>query len=365
MDNSSLTHGFFNSFKDDKLSFAYMGFLSNQLVVSAINLIEQHLYEDQNFKRLRRKLSFLMIESFQNIIRYGDEPLNKDLIYRKEMFLVRNIGNTFYIGSTNLIENTKIQYVKSKLDEVNELDGDDLHSLYRKILTNNKFTEAGGAGLGFIEMARKTNQKLVFDFEKIDDANSYFNLLLKVKSENEPSSPEGDININWFKNFHTLMCEKDLILMHKGNFSPVVVDPVIFIVENNIRAKGINVQKITFNVILEALQNLSQHSLSKHDEKEAIFIIGKKSKKHFISTGNFIKNTKVSILETQLKQILLLPESDLKSLHDEIIHQKKTDMSHKIGLGLIEIALECNKMFSYHFLKINNKISFYTFDVLV
>jgi hypothetical protein len=47
------------------------------------------------------------------------------------------------------------------------------------------------------------------------------------------------------------------------------------------------------------------------------------------------------------------------------MHQKKTNKSQKIGLGLIEIALESNKKFSYHFSKINDKISFYTFDVVV
>jgi len=117
MEQFSLPHKYFNSFKDDKLSFSYMGALSNQMVVSSINLIEQNLAKDSSFKKLRHKLSFLMIESFQNIIRYGDEPVNKDIKYRKEMFLVRNIGGTFYIGSCNLIENSKEQNFQNQLYE--------------------------------------------------------------------------------------------------------------------------------------------------------------------------------------------------------------------------------------------------------
>jgi hypothetical protein len=201
MEDSSLTYKYFDSFKNDKLLFVYMGALSNHMVISSINLIEKNISKDNDFRKLRHKLSFLMIESFQNIIRYGDEPADKRFRYRKEMFMVRNIGGTFYIGSVNLIENKKIKYVKDKLQEVNRLDGAELNELYRKILTNNEFTQAGGAGLGFIEMARKTSQKLHFDFEKIDDTYSYFYLLIKVKCKTAEAKEKVKLNINidWFK----------------------------------------------------------------------------------------------------------------------------------------------------------------------
>ncbi len=363
MKNFSLTHKFFNSFIDDKLSFSYMGALSNHMVVSSINLIEQNLAKDNSFKKLRHKLSFLMIESFQNIIRYGDEPSNKELKYRKEMFIVRNIGGTFYIGSCNLIENQKVDFVNNKLKEVNKLDSSDLDLLYRKILTNNSFTEAGGAGLGFIEMARKTRQKLQFDFVKIDDDYSYFYLLIRVNSESKGDEELFMMDIDWFKEFHDIACQENLIVMHKGNFSPIVIDPVIMMVENNIKSKAINVQKLTFHIILEALQNLSLHSMGSIDEKEAIFIIRKKNAHHVISTGNFIKKSKVEFLKKQLDNIEIMPMIDLKRLHEETIHKKSIGKKGKIGLGLIEIAIESNNKSHYHFYQVNDKVSFYTFDV--
>jgi hypothetical protein len=365
MKQFSLTHKFFNSFADDKLSFSYMGALSNHMVVSSINLIEQNLAKDNSFKKLRHKLSFLMIESFQNIIRYGDEPVNKDLNYRKEMFIVRNIGGTFYIGSCNLIENQKVDFVNNKLKEVNLLNSNDLDILYRKILTNNRFTQAGGAGLGFIEMARKTHQKLQFDFVKINEEYSYFYLLISVNSELKDDEELFAMDVNWFKEFHDMACDENIIVMHKGNFSPVVIDPVINMVESNIKSKAINVQKLTFHIILEALQNLSLHSMGSNDEKEAIFIIRKKNKHHFISTGNFIKKSKVEFLKKQLEDIKTMTLIELKRLYEETIHKKSIGKKGKIGLGLIEIAVESNNKLDYQFHQIDGKVSFYTFDVEV
>jgi len=363
MEQFSLPHKYFNSFKDDKLCFAYMGALSNQMVVSSINLIEQNLAKDTGFKKLRHKLSFLMIESFQNIIRYGDEPTNKDIKYRKEMFLVRNIGGTFYIASCNLIENSKVDYVNNKLKEVNALDSSNLDQLYRKILTNNRFTEAGGAGLGFIEMARKTHQKLLFDFEPLDDDYSYFYLLIKVNSELKVEEESFEMDTQWFKAFHHKACEENLTVLHKGNFSPIVIDPVLNMVNNNIKSKAINIQKLTFHIILEALQNLSLHSLGNNDEKEAIFIIRKLDTHHFISTGNYIEKSKVEFLKNQLDNLKQLPLIDLKRIYEETVHKKASGSKGKIGLGLLEIAVESNNKFDYHFYDINKDVSFYTFDV--
>jgi hypothetical protein len=367
MEDSSLTYKYFDSFKNDKLLFVYMGALSNHMVISSINLIEKNISKDNDFRKLRHKLSFLMIESFQNIIRYGDEPADKRFRYRKEMFMVRNIGGTFYIGSVNLIENKKIKYVKDKLQEVNRLDGAELNELYRKILTNNEFTQAGGAGLGFIEMARKTSQKLHFDFEKIDDTYSYFYLLIKVKCKTAEAKEKVKLNINidWFKEFHHEVYTKNLILMHKGNFSPVVIDPVISMVENNIESKAVDVQKLTFHIILEALQNLSLHSLEQNDEKEAIFIIRQRKKNHSISTGNLIKLSKVASLKGQLDEIKKMSLKQLKKHYDESTQKKDIDDSGLMGLGLMEIALESKNKFQYNFISESEEVAFYTFDVEV
>jgi len=366
MNESSLTYSTFNTFKDDKFSFVYQGFFTNNIVITAIELIENNLVKHRSFKKLRHKLSFLMIESFQNITRYGDEPENKDDKYRKELFLVRNIKEHFYIVSANIIENTKIDYVQSKLKEVNNLEHTELNKLYQQVLTNNHFTDAGGAGLGFIEMVRKTKQKLEYDFVKINKKYSYFYLLIKIKSEKATDNSINHVSIDWIKKFHIQACDSNLIAIHKGNFSPIVINPVLNVVEKNITNKTVNIQKLAFHLILEALQNVSQHSLELNDEKEAIFMISKRNRSFYISTGNYLKVTKAELLKKQLSSLKKMNKKQLKVLYDEIIHKRyATQTKHKIGLGLIDIALESNCQFDYEFIDITDNVSFYTFNVKV
>ncbi|MBN1251092.1 MAG: SiaB family protein kinase [Bacteroidales bacterium] len=363
MKNSSITYSTFNTFKSDSLLFVYMGFLSNIMVINSIDLIERNIVKNEGFKKLRRKLSFLMIESFQNIIRYGDSPKIRKENYLNEMFLVRNIGNHFYIVSVNLIENKKIKYVKSKLDIVNQLSLKELNDLYRKILTNNEFTDAGGAGLGFIEMARKTNQKLEYEFVTIDDDYSYFYLLLKIK-ENENDIESIHVDINWVKDFHVSASKNEFVVLHKGNISPFVVDPVVSMVEGNLDSKDINIQKLAFHITIEALENVSSLTFKNVNDNDSIFIIGKENQKHFISTGNYIKTKDVQSLEEKLELLKNMNKLEQKQLYEEITHKRFSDnVGKNIGLGLIDIALESNNKFDYNFEKISDDYYFYTFKV--
>ena len=43
----------------------------------------------------------------------------------------------------------------------------------------------GGGGLGMIDIARKTGQKLEYDFLKVDDKFSFFTLNIKVSTNQQ------------------------------------------------------------------------------------------------------------------------------------------------------------------------------------
>jgi len=361
MDKLSITYSTFDTFKEDNLLFSYMGFLSNTMVINSIDLIERNIVKNKELKKIKRKLSFLMIESFQNIIRYGDST--NDFEYMKEMFLVRNIKNHFYIVSVNLIENKKIKYVKTKLDEVNKLNVKELNELYRKILTNNEFTDAGGAGLGFIEMARKTRQNLDFEFVKANNQYSYFYLIIKVK-DSDIKEKSNHIDLKWAKDFHKSATKNELIVLHKGKFSSKVINPVTNMVEGNISNKKLNIHNLALNLTLEIFKTANSNPLSISKESNSIFIISKnKTKnKNTVSIGNYIDKKDVIILKQNLELLKSMKKSEQKKLYEKISnnpHQNK----NKIALSLVNIAIECNNKFEYSFYKISEKLSFYSFNV--
>jgi hypothetical protein len=67
----------------------------------------------------------------------------------------------------NPVKRRDVSPLRSRIDEVNNQDSDALKALYKSTITNGQFSVKGGAGLGFIEMAKTTGSKLEYTFESL------------------------------------------------------------------------------------------------------------------------------------------------------------------------------------------------------
>ena len=57
-------------------------------------------------------------------------------------------------------------------------NNEELKELYRGILDVGTVTSGNGAGLGLIDLARKSGRKVSYNFEEIDDKFSFFTLMV-------------------------------------------------------------------------------------------------------------------------------------------------------------------------------------------
>lgn len=70
--------------------------------------------------------------------------------------------------------------LKKRLDDINLLSKEELKEYYKAVLNNGEMSLKGGGGLGMIDIARKTGEKLNFNFAPVDDKFSFFSLNIKI-----------------------------------------------------------------------------------------------------------------------------------------------------------------------------------------
>ena len=63
---------------------------------------------------------------------------------------------------------------------VNGLTREELKAYYKKILNNGEISDKGGGGLGFIDIAKKSGEKLEYSIREIDGNYSFFTLTVKI-----------------------------------------------------------------------------------------------------------------------------------------------------------------------------------------
>jgi len=119
-----------------------------------------------------------MIESLENIYKY-DDLINENYFPK---FTIERQDNQFILTAGNPVDKKSIKMLKEKIDCVNKLDKQELRKLYRKTITDGRFSKKGGAGLGFIEMAKISGNKIQYRFEDINKNTSYYILEVKISN---------------------------------------------------------------------------------------------------------------------------------------------------------------------------------------
>ncbi len=368
--NINSTFWFFDRIKEDNLCLLYNGDFSDEITNKLIELSEYNINTIDSLSKMKKKASFLMAECFQNIVRHG-ESLDGEMhaTANEGFFLTKNWQDIYYITSGNLIETPKIANLQRQLEKVNSLDKDELKALYREVLENEEISDKGGAGLGLIEMARKSGQKLEYVFKDFNSKYSLFynQILLKSTLEEKPSCKNCvSFEIDEAIHYHQRMIEEGILVIHKGDFSQDAIFPVLKIIEENLQREkkdAVSKKKI-FHILVELLQNISRHCVKVGDKKEGIFMIGKTDHYFVINTGNLIANQKVDELKERIDLINSLNGKELKDFYLSRLRDRNMPNNGGAGIGLIDIARRLISPLNYSIQKIDDKKSFLSFNVI-
>lgn len=161
---------------DNKILLSYRGVMSQDIVIALLNLAENKLSQAEEGSFVKNRVFSVMIECLQNITQHSE----KNEFSGSNIFMMGMGAKGFIIYSGNVIKNEKTDELKSKLTKINTLSDVELKDFYKFLIKNESLSEKTSFGLGLIQIARKTGRPLYFDFEKIDDAHSFFTLKTSI-----------------------------------------------------------------------------------------------------------------------------------------------------------------------------------------
>lgn len=172
-------HGFHRLMSENDIMLAYCGEFSQDLNKTLLSFTERKFKSENVEDNTRRKIFNIMVEQLQNISKNKIE-LTAGKPEVTPVFILGSNNEDYILISSNMISNAKIDLLKNRLDQVNALSRDELKILYREARLSSSFTEKSGAGIGIIDMARKSENKLEYDFENLDDLHSIYSLMIRV-----------------------------------------------------------------------------------------------------------------------------------------------------------------------------------------
>lgn len=358
-------HEFFRLIEDDTLSLFYRGDFADEITIRLIDLSESHFMKGKEQMSIKKKVSFLMAECFQNVIRYGEEMASDEFVQdRSGFFMTRSYYNKYYIASGNPVEQAKMNLLKEKIENINKLNQEELKQLYMKVLGEDEFTAKGGAGLGLIEMARKSGRKLEAEFEIINGLLAYFFIQMIIDSDenDQEEQKKKGLPIDHAVLLNQILRKNKIIMAYQGDFRQHTILPLLNMIEKNLMVKRAKyaAYKTLFHVLVEVLQNVMHHGHIVADKKEGVFTIGIHDQHFTVSAANYVETAKVSALKETLDFFLEKDDDTLKELSKRILKERDDGPFGGSGLGIIDIIRASSSKPGYVIIPVDDeKFMFY------
>lgn len=167
----------------NNIMLSFKGNITSDLLTSILAIMEQRLEVLDEPTKVKRKVYNVLVECLQNLYHHRDDmPIAEytDASERAAIFMIGRDTSYYYIVTGNHLKCEDVPMLKQKIDGVNNLSRDELKELYKKTLNNGQMSNKGTAGLGFMDIARRSNEKLEYDFLDVDKKNSFFILKIKI-----------------------------------------------------------------------------------------------------------------------------------------------------------------------------------------
>jgi hypothetical protein len=158
----------------------YKGEMNHQIMRSFAFMANRKIAEKQIPTPTRKRVFHIMIECLQNITKHSDDYDEKEKQIGNGLFIVGENKDSFYVITGNLVRNEKMTLLESRLEKLNTSSPKDLKKLFLKQMIEGELNEKGGAGLGLIDIARKSGRKLYYHFVPYDSHRHFFILAVTI-----------------------------------------------------------------------------------------------------------------------------------------------------------------------------------------
>lgn len=163
-----------NMVKND-IMLIYEGEVNQDITKTFTTLTQKNLEESEANLPIKKRVYHVMVECLQNIGKHSDNAESGlPEIPGTGIFMVSKSSEGYYVITGNPVANNRIDEIKEMIETVNKMDRDEIKAYYKKKILESRISEKGGAGLGFIDIVKKTGNKIDFHFQKINDIASFF-----------------------------------------------------------------------------------------------------------------------------------------------------------------------------------------------
>jgi len=161
------------------IMFFYQGYFSQKILLGIGDALKAKMSKDDVESTKAKKIFGIFVEQVQNIIRYStdrieQEGVDSDHEISSGLLLVGKEDDKFFTICGNMVSTKDIPRLSENLESIRYMDKEELKKLYKEKIRHDSDEHSKGAGIGFIEIARKSSEPFEYGFKNAEGCESFF-----------------------------------------------------------------------------------------------------------------------------------------------------------------------------------------------
>lgn len=227
MDLASV-HTLYDVLAGDRFGLLYSGRFHDEHTASLIALGEETARSSE--RSHRQRLSFVMVEAYQNIVRHRARLTGAmDRCAGRCLFMLRSRDQGDEVVAIDPVPDAETGMLRDVLARIGGSDVKQLKQLFLDRLRDGTRTVRGGAGLGLIEMARRSGNGMRHDLLPLDAAHRLFLLQVMVGAPIERATPVEEV-----LRLHTLTAVNELLLLCRCGGSAAAQEAILHMIGKDV-----------------------------------------------------------------------------------------------------------------------------------
>lgn len=158
----------------------YKGTLSHQTMKFFTKMAEEKISLRCNDISVKRKVFHVMVEMLQNVTKHSEYHDEKGS--GNGIFVIGEREDYYYVITGNVVKSTIVRDLEDEIEMLNGLDKESLNELHKNKIQSGGLSLKGGAGLGLIDIIRKTGEKYAYQFLRLDENYHFFVLKATIST---------------------------------------------------------------------------------------------------------------------------------------------------------------------------------------
>lgn len=183
---SDVLYDLYMDMHTNNLHIIYEGDFNQDITKHVLRITEKSIDPDRISIGVRKKIFNIMIEALQNICKHQHVAASSDSSdYQPAIFMIGISADSYFIVTGNQILTETAPLLQARIEQINSQDSDGLKKMYKEARLKSTISEVGGAGLGLIDIARKSGNKLMYRFDQKSERTMFFSLMTTISTQEE------------------------------------------------------------------------------------------------------------------------------------------------------------------------------------